>query len=66
LHVVLAREVSVKLSGSRLDTHPDCLPAVANRCHSLLLDPIGYTPSDLLEGLFLLVTGGVKSFQSFR
>jgi hypothetical protein len=60
------REDPINSSGSRLETHTDLLPADANRCHSLPLDPIGYTPRDLLEGLFLLVTGGEKSPQSFR
>jgi hypothetical protein len=40
LHDV-AREEPGNLSGSRRETHPDSLPADANRCHSLLLDPIG-------------------------
>jgi hypothetical protein len=60
------REDSVNSPGSRFQTHTDLLPADANRCHSLLLDPIGYTPHDLHEALFLLVTGGEKSPQSFR
>jgi hypothetical protein len=60
------REGPVNSSGSSLEAHPDCLPAVANCCHSLLLDPIGYTPCDLHDWLFLLVSGGEKSPQSFR
>jgi hypothetical protein len=48
----------VNLSGLPLETHTDLPRADANRCHSPPLDPIGYTPPDLLEGLFLLVSGG--------
>jgi hypothetical protein len=54
------REGPVNSSGSSLEAHPDCLPADANCCHSLLLDPIGYTPCDLHDWLFLLVIGGEK------
>ena len=61
-----AREEPGNLSGLRCETHPDSPSADANRCHSLPLDPIGYTPRDLLVGLFLLVTGGERSLQSFR
>jgi hypothetical protein len=55
--VLAARDEPVNLSDSRLRTHQDWLPADANRCQSLLLDPDATIDIDLHRRLFLLVSG---------
>ena len=52
-----ARDEPVNLSDPRLRTHQDWLPADANRCQSLLLDPDATIGIDLRKRLFLLVSG---------
>jgi hypothetical protein len=50
------RDAPVNLSDSRPEAHQHCLPAGANCCHSLLLDPDATMLIDLHKWLFLLVT----------
>jgi hypothetical protein len=45
------------LSDSRSGTHQHWLPAGANCCQSVLLDPDAMIGSDLHKRLFLLVSG---------
>jgi hypothetical protein len=51
------RDEPVNLSDSRPETHQHWLPADANRCQSLPLDPDTTIGIDLHKWLFLLVTG---------
>jgi hypothetical protein len=51
------RDEPVHLSDSRSGTHQHWLPAGANCCQSLLLDPDATIGIDLHKRLFLLVTG---------
>jgi hypothetical protein len=50
------RETPGNLSGSGSETHQHFLPADANCCYSLLLDPDATIGIDLRKRLFLLVT----------
>jgi hypothetical protein len=51
------RDVPVNLSYSGSETHQHWLPAGANCCQSLLLDPDATIGIDLHKRLFLLVSG---------